>query len=161
MLSTQPANRNGFPAELDDRDWLVARCGKLGEETIAAELGVSRKAIRRARDRLRIPQPMPKSGSNGSSRHPAPSSNGSGKPTASKAKSARPLASDQELAKRVGNVKKGLEVVAATLVRLVNEMEWVGDQVQPHTTRPAPAAASSEPASAPVPVPAPAQSASD
>jgi hypothetical protein len=159
MLSTQPPNRNGFPAELDDREWLASRCQPLGDETIAAELGVSRKTIRRAYARFGIPQPKPSNG-NGSANKPTTSSNGSGKesktssngsskrttagttgprkPTNGKP-TGRPLASDQELVKRVGHVKTGLEVVVATLVRLANEMEWVGHQVQPQTTPKTPA----------------------
>ena len=160
MLSKHPASRNRFPAELDDPAWLAARCQPLGEETVAAELGVSRKTIRRAYARFSIPQPKRASNGNGSAKTPTTSTNGSGKqPTTGsngsskrttsgtngsrklangKPNASRPLASDQELAKRVGNVKRGLEVVVATLVRLANEMQWVGDQVQPQTTRPAP-----------------------
>jgi|SRR5437016_3168182 len=139
MLSKHPATTIGFPAELDDPEWLASRCQPLGDETIAAELGVSRKTIRRAYARFRIPQPTPTSSTNGSRKQPTSRINGSRKPTARRPNAKRPLASDQELVKRVGHVKKGLEVVVATLVRLANEMEWVGDQVQPQTTRPAPA----------------------
>ena len=156
MLSTHPANRNGFPAELDDPEWLAAHRQPLGEETIADELGVSRKTIRRAYARFGIPQPKPVSNGNGSAKKPTTSSNGSGKqPTTSSNGSSkrttsgtnrsrtpangkpngRSLASDQELANRVGHVKQGLQFVVATLVRLANEMEWVGDQVQPRTKR--------------------------
>jgi hypothetical protein len=151
MFSAQPANLDRFPSELDDREWLAARCRKLGDQTIAAELGVSRKVIRRACDRFHISRPAQKSSSNGSGKHPTTSSNrssnpsGSGtsrspKPTNGKPKG-RSLASDQELAKRAFHVKKGLEVVVATLVRLANDMAWVGDQVQPQTIRPASAPA--------------------
>jgi hypothetical protein len=140
MLFTRPANTNGFPAELEDSEWLASHCQPLGDETIAAELGVSRKTIRRAYARFGIPQPTPTSSNNGSrKKKPTSSPNGSRKPTTREPNARRPLASDQQLAARVGHVKKGLEVVVASLVRLANEMEWVGDHVQPQTTRPAPA----------------------
>jgi hypothetical protein len=124
MLSAQPVTTNGFPAELDDREWLAARYGTLGDETIAAELRVSCKAVRRARERLGI----------ATSTEPVraialrASSNG--------ASATGPFVSDEELTRRVGQVKRGLVDTCARLTGLVHELDWVRRQVAPPDVTP-------------------------
>jgi hypothetical protein len=115
---------NGFPAELDDREWLAARYGTLGDETIAAELRVSCKAVRRARERLGIansPEPARAPGlrlaTNGASGKGA-------------------FVSDEELTRHVGQVKRGLVDTCARLTGLVHELEWVRRQVAPPDVTP-------------------------
>jgi hypothetical protein len=155
MLSAQPANRNGFPAELDDREWLEERCGVLGETTIAAELRVSRKAVRRARERLGISTSPSEPSLNGSTATNGPmvtsgstatngstSMNGSTAlnrngamavlaPAPSNGTAAATFVSDEELTRRVAHVKTGLTDVCGSLARLINELEWVRQQVAP------------------------------
>lgn len=47
------------PVELDDPDWLRRRYARDGDKSIALELHVDRKTVRRARDRLGIPSALP------------------------------------------------------------------------------------------------------
>jgi hypothetical protein len=153
MLSAQPATRNGFPAELDDREWLKARYGLLGETTIAAELQVSRKAVRRARERLGIAPPANGAELNGSTPETASQPANGATPTNGSAptngvarlalavtngNSGATFVSDEELTRRVVQVKKSLAAVCMKLGGLINDLEWVREQVAPdgHPPRP-------------------------
>jgi hypothetical protein len=117
LVSERTAKTTEFPPELNDPEWLAARYGSLGDETIAAELSVSLKAVQRARQRLGI-KPRKPARDKPPERASATSSAG------------RASVSDQELARRVKRVKTGLEVVAATLARLINDAEWVREQLE-------------------------------
>jgi hypothetical protein len=160
IFSTQPAKPNGFPAELDDREWLAARCRSLGDETIASELRVSRKAVLRARQRLGIATveagPSSPNGANGAnaatlvdprvtgatngrglaSVNGARPTNGHARPSNGRAAGAdRPtFVSDEEITQRVAGAKKGLADTCAKLVALIDELEWVRRQVAPDET---------------------------
>jgi hypothetical protein len=135
MFSAQPPTQNGFPSELDDRDWLAARYQSLGDETVAAELRVSLKAVRRARERLGIDGPVdpppartPKRSTNGTSNG---STNGASGGASNGASAHGTFVSDEELARRVGRVKKGLADTCARLVTAIDDLEWVRQQVAP------------------------------
>jgi hypothetical protein len=157
MLSAQPAAKNGFPAELEDREWLAARYRSLGDETIASELRVSLKAIRRARERLGIDGPVDaarspappasangagvaqangasRSGTNGASAVNGVNAarvNGAAAPGTNGSSVVGGFVSDEELSRRIGRVKKGLADTCARLVTAINELEWVREQVAP------------------------------
>jgi hypothetical protein len=140
MVSAQSADTNGFPSELDDRGWLAAHYRSLGDETVAAELRVSRKSVQRARERLGIAGNSHANGNghtNGSG-----SGNGNGASNGAHARpmlaavrstdtTGRPFVSDEELTRRVARVKKSLADTCAGLVRAINELEWVRQQVAP------------------------------
>jgi len=144
MLSAPPAPTNGFPSELDDRDWLAARYHSLGDETIAAELRVSLKAVQRARLRLGIETPANGNGNgheNGNG-HNTGNGNGMGSSNGTRAKamlapvpSSEPtgqgFVSDEEITRRVARVKRSLADTCAGLVKVINELEWVRQQVAP------------------------------
>lgn len=157
IFSTQPAKPSGFPAELDDREWLAARYRSLGDETIAAELRVSRKAVLRARERLgiqtvqdgasspnganavRLVDPPTAGQTNGrtlSSDHRASPANGYASLSNGRSSGAdrRAFVSDEELTQRVAGAKKGLADTCAKLVALIDELEWVRRQVAPDHT---------------------------
>jgi hypothetical protein len=52
LRTSSPGHR---PRQLNDYFWLLGRYQIAGDNQIAAELGVSRNAVRRARERLGIP----------------------------------------------------------------------------------------------------------
>ena len=149
MFSTKPATTNGFPSELDDQEWLAARYRSLGDETIAAELRVSLKAVQRARKRLGIEGPVeplstatPDLSTNGTSAgatngvsatrtNGANGGNGARATRTNGAGGGDTFVSDEELTLRIGRVKKGLADTCAKLVTAINELEWVRQQVAP------------------------------
>jgi hypothetical protein len=136
MVSAQSADTNGFPSELDDRGWLAAHYRSLGDETVAAELRVSRKSVQRARERLGI------AGNSHANGNGHTNGNGNGASNRAHARpmlaavrstdtTGRPFVSDEELTRRVARVKKSLADTCAGLVRAINELEWVRQQVAP------------------------------
>lgn len=138
MVSAQSADTNGFPSELDDRGWLAAHYRSLGDETVAAELRVSRKSVQRARERLGIAGNSHANGNghtNGSGSGNGASSGAHARPMLALAPSAdttgRPFVSDEELTRRITRVKKSLADTCARLVAAINELEWVRQQVAP------------------------------
>lgn len=154
MFSTKPATTNGFPSELDDQEWLAARYRSLGDETIAAELRVSRKAVQRARRRFGIEGPveplsaatpdLSTNGTNGRATNGAGAVRSNGANGANGASATRngsgagdTFVSDEELTRRIGRVKKGLADTCAKLVTAINELEWVRQQVAPPERTPA------------------------
>jgi hypothetical protein len=141
MASAQPATPNGFPSELDDREWLAARYQSLGDDTIASELRVSLKAIRRARERLGIEGPVDRvygpahdpsaNGAATARTNGASGANGASPAGTNGAAAGGGFVSDEELTQRIGRVKKGLADTCARLVTAINELEWVRQQVAP------------------------------
>jgi hypothetical protein len=151
----QTSTDRDYPRELEDRDWLASRYAGMGDETIAAELRVSSKTVRRARQRLGIATRT----AHGASASGMPTNGGapaggvkaeqnvtspsvSGEGVGQRANAA-------EIAQRVRQVQNGLGNVLAALPRFVDRLEWVRQQLDPHESSPASAPTSQNSGSSP------------